>query len=338
MLKPVLESEIVGNEGLFAEKIVVWFRGVGKSYPWRLTSDPYAIFISEVMLQQTTVASVLSKGFFARFLKRFPTLQDLAEATEEEVLATWQGLGYYSRARNLRKAAIYVVNMHDGKFPQTHAEILELPGVGLYTAGAIASFAYNLPEAIVDGNVARVLSRILDMQERIDSTAGQRRLWETARTLVPKAEARLYNSGLMELGQTLCSKGVPQCIECPVAGFCKTRTPEELPRKKSRRKMVQVDEAVSYIVDEEGAVLLEQESGTRRRGFWKLPEHREDDGGELLLQTKYVITHHKVSLDVYGAAERPLRDGERWVLPDELNDIPVGAPYRKVIDKLANGE
>ena len=199
------------DQKAFAKTLVTWFEKGGKDYPWRRTHDPYAVLVSELMLQQTQITTVLSRRYFENWMEKFPTPEALAAAPEEEILKAWEGLGYYRRARNLQKAAAAITSEHGGKFPRDLESILELPGVGRYTAGAVKSFAFGDSAAIVDGNIARVLARLFDFHEEIDSTSGLQKLWDWAEALVPKEKAREYNSGLMELGQTLCSVAAPDC-------------------------------------------------------------------------------------------------------------------------------
>ena len=224
-----------------------------------------------------------------------------------------------------------------GIFRPDIEEILALPGVGRYTAGAVASFAFGAPEPIVDGNIARVLARLFDFREEIDSTRGTRQLWEWAAALVPEESAREYNSGLMELGQTLCSTAAPTCGDCPVARFCLTESPEGLPLRKPRAKTTRVDEHVRVVV-EAGKVLLEQESGRRRGGLWKLPELGESRLGtaELLHEMKYSITRYRVTLRVYADRQgrRGLGEAEAWFTREELDSLPMPSPYRKALVAL----
>jgi A/G-specific adenine glycosylase len=322
----------------FARALVDWFRAGGKDYPWRRTHDPYAVLVSELMLQQTQIATVLSRRYYENWLERFPTPSALAAASEEEVLKAWEGLGYYRRARNLRQAAIAIVWEHGGEFPRALEAILALPGVGRYTAGAVASFAFGEPVPIVDGNVARVLARLFDFHEEIDSTSGSRQLWEWAGELVPEKRAREYNSGLMELGQTLCSVADPACGECPVAAFCLTEKPNELPVRKARAATTRIDEHVRLVVDG-GRLLLEQESGKRREGLWKLPELPESKLGlsAPLLEAKYSITRYRVTLRVYadGPERGALPPGQAWFTRAEIEALPMPSPYRKALVALA---
>ena len=224
-------------------KLVAWFGKAARDLPWRRTRDPYAILVSEVMLQQTQVATVIP--FYERWLARFPDFGALASADESEVLSVWQGLGYYSRARNLHRAAKTVVAAHGGEMPRDPMFIRALPGIGRYTAGAVASFAFDLPEPLVDANVARVLARLLDLHTPIDSTAGQAALWSAAIALVPQKGARTFNSALMELGALVCAPRTPQCLLCPIRTHCAAfanGTAESLPRKKPRRKQIALSE------------------------------------------------------------------------------------------------
>ena len=200
---------------------MAWFARHGRDLPWRRTRDPYAILVSEFMLQQTQVATVLD--YYRRWLERFPTVVVLADAAEADVLRAWEGLGYYARARNLHKAAQIIRDGYGGEFPRELEQIAALPGVGRYTAGAVFSFAYDLRAPIVDANVARVLSRIIHLRIPIDTAPGQRALWAAAEELLPAENVRLYNSALMELGAVVCRARGPQCLLCPVLPYCARR-------------------------------------------------------------------------------------------------------------------
>jgi A/G-specific adenine glycosylase len=286
-----------------ARALVQWFRANAREYPWRQTHDPYAVLVSEIMLQQTQISTVLERGFYARWMKRFPDFSTLAAASESDVLSAWQGLGYYRRARNLQRLAQAVVIEHSGEFPRDPAVIRSLPGIGPYTAGAVSSFAFGLAEPIVDGNVARVLSRIDNDATPIDSTAGTRRLWDRARELVRSTDdPRALNSALMELGQTICRPTKPACEVCPVRAFCRATEPESLPVKSTRTEITAITERVFFYRNEVG-VLLEQETGSRRTGLWKLPalpEAHHDQPPSVLLKASYGITRYKVTLWVHA--------------------------------------
>jgi A/G-specific adenine glycosylase len=315
----------------FQEALTGWFRREARDFPWRRTTDPYAVLVSEVMLQQTTLAMVLERGHFTRWMEVFPDAASLASASEERVLAHWEGLGYYNRARNLQAAARTVVERHGGVFPGSLSELLALPGVGRYTAGAVLSFAFDVPAPLVDGNVARVLSRLMDFHGEVDGAAGQKQLWQWAEALVPARDVRSYNAALMELGQRICTSGVPSCLLCPVRGWCRAVRPADLPRKKPRRAAVAVEEDV-LVARNAGKVLLHQEQGRRRRGLWKLPAVHGRRCGALLWQGRYTITHHRVTLRLHAAHGRPVaRAGEVWIDEQALTGIPMPSPFRRAL-------
>jgi A/G-specific adenine glycosylase len=321
--------------------LTTWFQAHGRDYPWRRTEDPYAILVSEVMLQQTQIATVLDRGFYSRWMERFPGFAELARASEAEVLSAWQGLGYYRRARNLQRLAQVVVNEHAGEFPRDPALIRALPGIGPYTAGAVASFAFGLAEPVVDGNVARVLSRLDDDSTPVDGTAGSRRLWERAEELVRTSDdPRAFNSALMELGQTVCRPARPACGECPVRRHCRTKNPEGLPVKSARPEVTAVTERVFFLRSAEG-VLLEQETGSRRTGMWKLPalpDESLDKPPAVLIKTSYGITRYKVTLWVHETpANVRLRPLQRFVPTEELAELPMPSPYRRALEQLLKG-
>ncbi len=202
----------------FAEEIEGWYQKNQRDLPWRHTKDPYIIWLSEVILQQTRVAQGMP--YFHRFVEAFPTVHDLAVARQEEVLRLWQGLGYYSRARNLHACAQEIVEKHRGKFPQSYHELLQLKGVGSYTAAAIASFAFNETVPVVDGNVYRVLGRVFGIYNDILSTQGQKKFRKKAESLVPQGRANIYNQAIMEFGALQCTPTNPACLLCPLSSMC----------------------------------------------------------------------------------------------------------------------
>ena len=330
----------------FQTVLIDWFQSESKTYPWRETTDPWHILISEVMLQQTQVSTVLNKNFFTKFTEQFPTPASISSASEQEILSAWEGLGYYRRVRNLQKAAIAICEQHDGIFPRDYNSILALPGIGKYTAGAVSSFAFDSPQPIVDANVARIFSRLFDFQERIDSSAGQKQLWLWAEKLLSHDNPRSYNSALLELGQQVCSNKSPKCEICVLKPFCTTTNPESLPLKKSAKKTVLVDEFALFSIDNQKRILLQQEASEKRRaGMWKLPlrEPSEIENLPLLNKSSYAITHHKVMLRVYQASDenistKPNRETEgvteKWHYIKDLTEIPMPSPFRKVLDKL----
>jgi A/G-specific adenine glycosylase len=340
MLKPRLKTDALKGRQGFRDALAEWFARCGKDYPWRRTREPYAILISEVMLQQTQIATVLGKGFYTRFLEAFPDLASLAKADDERLLKAWEGLGYYRRVRMLRETARAILAGHEGEFPSEIEALMKLPGVGRYTAGALRSFAFDLPAAVVDGNVARVLSRVMDFSSPVDDSAGQKQLWEWAGMLVDPVRPRTYNSALMELGQTFCRPGVPDCLGCPVAKFCKTRVPESLPVKSQKIKITEVDEHALWLKDSQGRILLHREAAKRREGLWKLPTREASDISSLpvLTEQQYTITRYKVRLRVHDGAESQHHfspaDDEVWQVPEEVLALAMPSPFRRVIERL----
>jgi A/G-specific adenine glycosylase len=323
-----------GSQEALRSQLAGWFRAQGRDLPWRRTRDPYAIMVSEFMLQQTQVATVID--FFNRWMLRFPSFEALAAAHEAEVLHAWQGLGYYSRARNLHRAAQRVVLDYAGRLPADVALMGHLPGVGRYTAGAIGSFAFDLATPAVDANIARVLARLLDLQEPVDTVRGQQALWSAAEALLPKRRGREHTSALMELGALVCLPLRPRCEQCPVRAFCTAKTPELLPRKKPRRKAIPMLERCGWIVEDD-AILLELQTGSRWRGLWKLPALAEGHQGELLLETTYAFTHHRVTLQVYTSAPpREVAGGRRWFAKEELADAAFASAHARALRVLAD--
>jgi len=319
----------------FRRLLTNWFSENAKDYPWRSTTNPYEILVSEIMLQQTQVVTVLDRGFYRRWLEAFPDFKQLAEAEESEVLRMWEGLGYYSRARNLHRLAKIVVHELENHFPKDVDEIESLPGIGKYTAGAIASFAFNSPVPAVDANIARVLARLFDFQERIDKSLGQKQIWQWAADLVPSSGGRIWNSALMELGQTLCGPKKTLCNECPIAESCRCVEPLGLPIKKLKPAVTNVDEHVILNIRNE-KVLLKQETGKRSKGMWKLPSRDKKEVKNLVLITtqNYGITRYKVKMHIYKSKNTQLNENEKWVSLDELASLPVPSPYRRALELI----
>jgi A/G-specific adenine glycosylase len=321
---------IDGNLPAFHSALTDWFQQKGRDLPWRHTHDPYAILVSEVMLQQTQVATVID--YYQRWMVRFPDASTLAAAPENDVLHAWQGLGYYSRARNLHKAAQALVRDHGGTFPSDPEAIRALPGVGRYTAAAVATFAFDAPIPPVDGNIARVLARLLDFYEPVDSSAGLEHLWETATRWQPERGAGFYNEAMMELGALVCTPRSPVCETCPVEAFCAATDPELLPIKKPRRKTVLLDEHCAWAL-QDGRVLLEQQTGTRWRGLWRLPVLAKAGKGTPLVTLDYPFTHHRITLRVFPFV---MDSGEsrQWFSLADLADVPMPAPHRRALKQL----
>lgn len=340
MLKPVCRKDALRNRRDFRDALAAWFLANAKDYPWRRTSDPYAVLVSEVMLQQTQIATVLGRGFYTRFLETFPDVESLAAAEDGPLLKAWEGLGYYRRARMLRDTARAVSEKHGGMFPREMEDLLELPGVGRYTAGAVRSFAFDLPAAVVDGNVSRVLSRLMDFHEPVDGTAGLKAIWEWAETLADRKRPRIFNSALMELGQRVCRPGVPDCLLCPVSSFCRTPSPETLPVKKGKTVITDVAEHALWIEDGKGRVLMHHESGKRRQGLWRLPLRGAEEISALPVKYRgrYTITRYRVALTVHDGGKAgkgfEIGEGDCWKTPAEIAGLPMPSPFRKAVDEI----
>lgn len=332
--KPKWKWDIDAHRHAFRAALGSWFERGGRDYPWRRTRDPYAILVSEIMLQQTQIATVLKRGFYTRFMNVFPDLKSLADADDDRLLKIWEGLGYYRRARLLRDAARSIMRDHAGIFPQDFEAILALPGVGRYTAGAVASFAFGQTTAVVDGNVARVMSRLMDMHTRIDERAAQKQLWEWAGAWLDPNNPGRHNSAMMELGQTHCRKGTPSCCECPVAEFCRTTTPTELPIKSARPTTIKTTEHLVFAQRGE-RVLMRQLGDGRRKGMWRLPERDAIESLAVLAERTYGITKYRVTMRVHEPPPRlQARGNESWQTIDSLNELAMPPADRAVIEQL----
>lgn len=331
---------------VFRDALTGWFRAEGRDYPWRKTRDPYAILVSESMLQQTRIATVLQRGYYSRWMETFPDWGTLACADEAQVLKLWEGLGYYNRARNLQKAAQIVHERFADNLPDDLETVLSLPGVGRYTAGAIMSFAFDQPIPIVDGNVFRVLSRLSAWRDPVDTPPAIRHFWELAETLTCLTEPRLYNSAIMELGQRVCTLASPDCPNCPVKKWCDAQKQgliPEIPRKKIAPPPTRIDERVAFVL-KNGKILLCPENGNRRKGLWRMPSISEAESADLpeLCCFEYSITRYRVTLTVFQPSAGCIVDlaansGAKWFPFGAYADLPaLGSPYRKALEIASN--
>ena len=333
--------------GDFAHRVIAWQKQSGRhDLPWQQKGsarDPYRVWLSEIMLQQTQVATVIP--YYRRFLARFPDLASLAAAPSEEVMALWSGLGYYARARNLQRAAQLIVAQWSGRFPRRAADIETLPGIGRSTAAAIAVFAFGARAAILDGNVKRVLARVFAIEGFPGEKAVEARLWVLAETLLPKREVVGYTQGLMDLGATLCTRGRPRCGECPMASICVARQEArvaELPTPRARCPVPQ--RVVSVLVlRHRGRVLMEQRPP---KGIWggllslpelpdgKLPRQYAD--AQPLPVLRHAFTHFRLDITpLLCKVSRcnTARDGV-WLSLKKLDEAPLPAPIRKILESL----
>jgi A/G-specific adenine glycosylase len=284
------------------------------------------------MLQQTQVATVIP--YYNEWMRRFPDFAALAAASEHDILHAWQGLGYYARARNLRATAIAVMEKHGGGFPTSLEAIRELPGIGRYTANAIANFAFDQPVPIVEANIARLLARMLDLRIPIDTSAGRAALWAQAAELLPNRAAGTHNSALMDLGALVCGS-LPKCELCPVASFCRASQPALLPIKKARPAIKRLTEQHSFALRRK-RVLLEQ-SANRWRGMWMLPAlENPPSESEPLHVSEFPFTNHRITLNVFRHPARAgaLKSSQRWFPLDALPSIPLPSPHRRALEAL----
>lgn len=256
----------------FRKKLLDWYQKHKRDLPWRRSRDPYAIWVSEIMLQQTQVATVIP--YYERFLKKFPTIAALARAEEEEVLALWAGLGYYRRAKLLQRGARAVAERHGGRLPDDPEALRELPGIGPYTAGAIASIAFQRPSPLVDGNVVRVLSRVFARKGHAKDARLQKEIWALAADLVDPKHPGDFNQALMELGATLCRVALPSCERCPVQGLCaahRAGEPEAFPESPPPQKTLRLQRAAAVALRGESVLLVKPRAARWFQGLWGLP-------------------------------------------------------------------
>jgi A/G-specific adenine glycosylase len=358
------ESTTPGRRRTLQARLQVWYTEHARDLPWRHTTDPYRIWVSEVMLQQTQVSTVVP--YYARFLERFPTIESLAAATQDDVLKLWQGLGYYRRAVNLHRAACEVVERFDGRVPADATALRQLPGIGRYIAGAIQSFAFNAPAPILEANSARVLCRLFAVRGPLRDSSTQRRLWELSAELLSRRNPGAHNQALMELGALVCVSGRPRCERCPLARLCAARAGgwvDQLPETTARRHVVDVQD-VAVVIRRKGRVLIVQRpTHVRWGGLWELPRTTVgQDGdprvaarsymratlglsievGRKLLTVKHGVTHHRITLSCYESRRvtgRVVQNGYadfRWELPERLGDYAFSSPQRKLIAAIQN--
>jgi A/G-specific adenine glycosylase len=339
-------------------KLLLWYRRNRRDLPWRRTHDPYRIWVSEIMLQQTQVDTVVP--YYHRFIKALPNVAALAAADEHDVLRLWEGLGYYRRARQLHRAAGDIVKRHAGRFPRSLEDVRQLPGIGRYTAGAILSIAYDQRAPILEANTIRVFARLVAMDADLGTTASQQTLWTVAETVLPRRNCRDFNQALMELGSLVCTPRSPRCDQCPLASVCESNRrgiQEQIPRRRAKLPSEDVLEA-SVAVRRRGDLLLRRRtSGERWAGLWdflrfplsaRLGEARRRElvdsvrqqsglavqGLRSVATLKHGVTRFRITLECYTAesiAARPrLSPGEwRWVDPVELNSLPLSVTGRR---------
>ncbi len=310
-------------------ELLVWYEQNRRDLPWRKNSDPYRVWVSEIMLQQTRVEAVLDH--YERFLRRFPTVEALAAAREPSVLTVWSGLGYYHRARRMHQAAKIIVRQREGKFPRTEEEWRQLPGIGRYTAAAIASIAFGEAVAVVDGNVERVLGRAFGVAQ------GREGLWLRAETLLDRERPGDFNQAMMELGATLCTPRTPQCQQCPLNRWCQSRGADAPPPQRARKR-----QQLWYALAQRGdAVLLVQRpaDASLMAGMWELPSVSEGqrNGHKPVVKLRHSITDTDYQVSVITVSTdvlRGLKAQARWFSPQQRERLPLTGLARKVLRKL----
>jgi A/G-specific adenine glycosylase len=339
-------------------KLLKWYQKNGRDLPWRKTKDPYAIWVSEIMLQQTQVPTVIP--YYKNFLKSFPTVLYLAKADLSKVLKLWEGLGYYSRARNLHRASQIISNHFHGEIPDQLKDLLTLPGIGRYTAGAILSIAFNKEAPILDGNVKRVLSRLFAITGYPLRGETEGLLWHLSESLIPKGHASFFNQGLMDLGAMICTPKEPQCPKCPLRNLCKGRAsgdPEGYPSKILRRAIPH-KESVSAVIKKDGKVLLNQRPPVGLLGgLWEFPNWKIEGKRSLRLRLRlrnYVkketgmnvearefigvfhqtYSHFKLDLHVFHCQFLDGKGRGKWVPIKDLSLFPMSRIHRKIADTI----
>ena len=347
----------------FRQRLLAWFRRHARDLPWRQTRDPYAIWVSEIMLQQTQVATVI--GYYARFLQAFPTIPDLAAADEQQVLRQWEGLGYYRRARQMHRAARVIVEQHGGRFPREAAAIDALPGLGRYTAGAIASIAWDAREPILEANTIRLFSRLIAYRDDTTCSQGQRTLWMLAEHLLPRTGCGEFNQALMELGSTICTPRDPRCPQCPVQQLCPTRAAglqHEIPVSAKKIPYEPLLEA-AVVIRHNGRVLLRCCGPDERwAGMWDFPRFpvRRSRGkllaaeavqrvaeltgqrielGQHLTTIKHGVTRYRITLVCHEArwVDGPTdRTDLQWVGLHQLDQYPLNVTGRRISRLIAS--
>ncbi len=350
----------------FVPELLNWFRVHRADLPWRQDRDPYRVWLAEIMLQQTQVGTVI--GYYERFLARFPTVEALAAASLDEVLKLWEGLGYYSRARYLHRAARMIASEYGGQWPATAEALMRLPGIGRYTAGAIASLAFGQDVPVLDGNVIRILTRLYDIPDDVGQPATRQRLWALAESLVPRGQAGPYNEALMELGRLICKPRRPLCQQCPVSAHCRAfraGAQEQRPVKRRRAPAPHQHVAAGVVHGKgeyEGRILIAQRPAEGLLGgLWEFPGGKQEDGetlpetlarelkeelgitvavGEFLVKIRHAFTHFRITLHAYqcqhiGGQPAPLGvAGFAWVTLDEMDHYAFGKADQGIITAL----
>jgi A/G-specific adenine glycosylase len=341
-----------------SSRLLAWYRKNKRTLPWRDHPDPYAVWVSEIMLQQTRVETVIP--YFEKWMRLFPTVEKLARSNEQTILNAWEGLGYYSRARNLHKAAQIVLEKYNGVLPRDLDDLRALPGIGRYTVGAIASMAFGMDEPTLDGNLRRVFARLFDVTEPADSPTGENILWGIAARQLPKGQAGDYNQALMDLGAMICLPRNPRCLLCPLMKFCEAReagTQEQRPVLKSKKTTPHHIHGAGVILKRGRVLLAKRPSKGLLAGMWEFPSGRVNGNPakglvnalktgygltvrkkEALCIVQHAYTHFKVTVHAFRceAASIPKKKDLKWVRVAELEDYPMGKVDRRIAQMVAD--
>jgi len=337
-------------------RLLRWFEKNKRDLPWRTTRDPYAIWVSEIMLQQTQVTTVLP--YYQRFLKSFPTVRHLAKADLSRVLKIWEGLGYYSRARNLHRASQIVLRDFHGRIPNNLKGLLSLPGIGRSTAGAILSFAFNMDAAILDGNAKRVLSRLLAVSASSEKEKMENILWQISDSLIPKGLSNPFNQAVMDLGSMICTPKNPLCPECPLCGLCKGKRsgePERFPVKIPKKKIPHVEVVCAVIWKKKRVLLNQRPPSGLLGGLWEFPNWKSESKSKLRFRNdiqketgmnvevkkaigtfKQTFSHFKLTLHVYHCQPTSGKGKGKWVPIGNLHLLPMSRIHRRIAESISN--
>ncbi|OQY06730.1 MAG: A/G-specific adenine glycosylase [Planctomycetales bacterium 4572_13] len=344
------------------QPLLRWFHTNARDLPWRRNRTPYAVWVSEIMLQQTQVTTVID--YYNRFMKRFPTVEKLARARQDTVLKLWEGLGYYSRGRNLHKAAKTIVRDYGGQLPDTVDELQKIPGIGRYTAGAIASIAFNRPAPILDGNVIRVLCRVFRIKGNPKDAATKNQLWELAERLVHTKRPGDFNEAMMELGATVCTPSAPACVDCPLRKSCAAfehNEQQSLPLKQKKASLPHYTIAVGVVFKSDKILIDKRKQNALLGGLWEFPggKKKKDESfkeatarevkeetdievevGKRLCIIKHTYSHFKVTLHAFqcgylsGKAKTLACDAVKWVSLNQLSRYAFPTSNKRIIEVL----
>lgn len=349
----------IDQKNLFRLQLLAWYDKYARILPWRETHDPYAIWVSEIMLQQTQVNTVIA--YYKRWMHKFPTVETLAKARADDVMKYWAGLGYYRRARMLHEGAKMIISQYNGRVPDTVEELIRLPGIGRYTAGAIASIAFGKKAPLLDGNVIRILTRLFGIKRDITLPATLKKLWAIADQLVPEKRPGDFNQAMMELGATVCLPENPQCGQCAVQVYCTARAKQwqkKLPYKKLKETITRIQTATLVLKKKEKVLIQKQPPRARWGGLWMFPHwatyhHLKKTPGLKRSELKHILTvehgftRYQMRLGVYALSQSHANEPDnlalflqknshqyRWVKASQLKQFAFPAPHQKIVQHL----